>query len=135
VDGADNTDPILRCEPGSVPRTYALTHPIEILQTPKETVMLLETYRNFRIIYTDGRKQPDHPEGTWYGDSVGRWDGNTFVIDTINFNDRSWIDKVGHPHSDKMHLTERLTRTDHDHLKMEITIDDPVYYTKPWGGT
>jgi hypothetical protein len=57
------------------------------------------------------------------------------VIDTYNFNDRSWIDKVGHPHSDKMHLIERLTRTDHDHMKMEITIDDPVDYTAKWGGT
>jgi hypothetical protein len=135
VDGVDNTDPILRCEPGSIPRTYGLTHPIEIVQTPKEILMLLETYRNFRIIYMDGRKMPDHPEGTWYGDSIGHWDGNTLVIETTNFNGRSWLDQVGHPTSDKLHLTERLTRTDHDHMKMDITVDDPTYYTKPWGGT
>ena len=135
ADGPENTDPILKCEPGSIPRTYALTHPIEIVQTPKELVMLLETYRNFRIIYVDGRKNADHPEGTWYGDSVGKWDGNTLVVDTINFNGRSWIDQVGHPSSDKLHLTEKFTRTDHDHVTDDVTIDDPAaHYTKPWGG-
>lgn len=134
VDGPENTDPILRCEPGSVPRTYPLTHPIEIVQTPKEIVMLLEAYRNFRIIYMDGRKNADHPEGTWYGDSVGHWDGNTLVIDTINFNGRSWLDDMGHPMSDKTKMTERLTRAAHDDMNMDITIDDPTYYTKPFGG-
>ena len=76
------------------------------MQTPKEIVQLIETYRNFRIFYMDGRKQPDHPEGTWYGDSLGHWDGNTLVVETVNFNDHSWIDKPGHPHSEKMVLTE-----------------------------
>ena len=98
------TDPIYRCEPESVPRTYGVAHPIEIVQTPKETLMLIETNRNFRILYTDGRKQPDHPEGTWFGDSVARWEGNSLVADTVNFNDRNWIDQVGHPHSEKLHL-------------------------------
>lgn len=135
VDGPDNTDPILRCEPSSAPRSYFLTHPIEIVQSPGLTVMLLESYRNFRMIYTDGRKFPDHPEGGWYGDSLGHWDGNTFVIETRNFNGRSWFDKVGHPESDQAVFTERLTRTDHDHMKMEMMLHDPVYYTKDWGGT
>ena len=134
VDGPGNTDPILRCEPGSIPRTYPLTHPIEIVQTPKLTVMLLEAYRNFRIIYTDGRKNADHPEGTWYGDSVGHWDGNTLVVDSINFNGRSWLDQLGHGASDKLKLTEKFTRTDHDHFNDVITVDDPTYYTMPFTG-
>jgi hypothetical protein len=133
-DGPDNTDPILRCEPSSAPRSSFLTHPIEIEQTPALTVMLLESYRNFRMIYTDGRKFPDHPEGGWYGDSLGHWEGNTFVIETRNYNGRSWVDKVGHPLSDQSVVTERLTRTDHDHMRMEINIHDPVNYTKDWGG-
>jgi hypothetical protein len=134
VDGPGNTDPILRCEPGSTPRTYALTHPIKVVQSPRETVILLETYRNFRIIYTDGRKMADHPEGTWYGDSVGHWEGNTLVVETANYNGRSWLDQVGHPMSDKMKITEKLSRPDHDHLVMDFTFDDPVNYTRTWGG-
>jgi hypothetical protein len=134
VDGAENTDPLFRCEPGSAPRHYFNGHPYEFIHTPAATVMLIETYRNFRIFYTDGRKHPDHPEGTWYGDSIARWDGNTMVVDTINFNDRTWIDKLGHPHSDKMRLIERITRTAFDKMEIDITIDDPVSYERPWGG-
>jgi len=135
IGSEENTDPLNRCEPGSAPRFYFNGHPMEFVHSPRATFQLLETYRNFRIFYTDGRKNADHPEGTWYGDSVARWDGNVLVVDTINFNDRTWIDKPGHPHSDKMRLIERMTRTDHDHLKVDITIDDPVNYTATWGGT
>jgi hypothetical protein len=135
VGNQENTDPLNRCEPGSAPRFYFNGHPVEFVHTPRATFMLLETYRNFRIFYTDGRKAPDHPEGTWYGDSIARWDGNVLNVDTINFNDRSWIDKPGHPHSDQMKLNEKMTRTSYDDLKVDITIDDPVMYTAPWGGT
>ena len=133
--GTANNDPVLRCEPGSSPRTYGLNHPIELFHTPKAVLMLLQVYRNYRIFYTDGRKAPDHPEGTWYGDSVARWDGNTLVVDTINFNGRNWLDQVGHPVSEMMHLTERLTRGQRDRLTMDITVDDSMAYTRPWGGT
>lgn len=135
VDGAENTDPLFKCEPGSVPRDYFVGHPIQIVQTPNLTLMLLEVYRNFRIIYTDGRKMPDHPEGTWFGDSIGHWEGNTFVVDTANFNDRTWLDKAGHPHSDQMKMTERFTRTDATHLKMDLTINDPGDYSAPFTGS
>jgi hypothetical protein len=68
----------------------------------------------------------------WMGTSAGRWEGDTLVVDTTNFNDKTWIDRIGHPHSDKLHVIERFRRTDHDHLIDDITIDDPVAYTKPW---
>ena len=135
VDGYENTDPVLRCEPGSTLRSYFTPHPIEFAMTPKAVYMLYELYRNFRVIYMDGRKHPSHPEGTWFGDSIGRWEGNTLVVDTINFNDKTWIDNMGHPHSDKLHLVERFTRTDHDHIRMDITIEDPIAYTQPWTAT
>jgi len=137
VDGPENTDPMLKCEPASVPRVYALAHVVQLAHTakPNALVFLHQAYRNYRIVYLDGRKHPSHPEGTWFGDSIGRWEGNTLVIETINFNGRSWIDAQGHPTSDRMKLTERITRTDATHLRMEVTIDDPGAYTRPWGGT
>jgi len=134
VSGVENTDPLYRCEPNSPPRHYFNGHPIEFIQSPNAVIMLIEAYRNFRIFYTDGRKHPNHPEGTWYGDSVARWDGNTLVVDSINFNDRTWVDRLGHPHSDKMRLTERITRTAYDRMRIDITVDDPANYTAPWGG-
>jgi hypothetical protein len=135
VNGPDDTDPLFKCEPSSVPRNYFNGHPLEIAQTPKYTIMMFEAYRNFRLIYMDGRKQPEHPEGTWFGDSVGHWDGNNLIVDTVNFNGRSWIDIFAHPTSDQMKLNEIFSRPDHDHMQNLITITDPVMYTKPWGGT
>jgi hypothetical protein len=134
VDGPEENDPIFKCEPSSVPRNYFNTHTIEIEHTPNKVIQLFEAWRNFRIFYIDG-KMPSHPEGTWYGDSIARWDGNTLVVDTANFNGRAWIDQYGHPTSDKMKLTERFTRTAQDRLEDVITITDPVNYSKPWGGT
>ena len=135
VGNEENTDPLNHCEPGSAPRFYFNGHPVEFVQSPRAIFMLLETYRNFRIFYIDGRKAPDHPEGTWYGDSIAHWDGNSLMVETVNFTDRSWIDKPGHPHSDQMKLTEKITRTAYDRMNIDITIDDPVNYTAKWGGT
>ena len=134
VNGPEMTDTVFHCEPSSVPRNYFNTHTIEIEQTPTKVIQLFEAWRNFRIFYTDGRKMPDHPEGTWYGDSIAHWDGNTLVVDTGNFNGRSWIDQFGHPTSDQMTLTEKFVRVDQDHLRDDIVITDPVMYTKSWGG-
>lgn len=134
VLGAEDNDPILRCAPAGVPRIYnGFAHPISLIQTHGKIVILYEADRVFRIVYMS-RKHPSHPDSLWYGDSIGRWDGNTLVIDTADFNDRTWLDRSGHPDSDKLHLVERFTRVDHDHLQLDITVDDPVAYTKPWGG-
>jgi hypothetical protein len=80
----------------------------------------------------DGREQPKDPNPTYLGYSVGKWEGDTLVVDTIGMNDRTWLDAAGHGHGEKLHVTERFTRTDSNTLRLEATIDDPDFYTKPW---
>ena len=80
----------------------------------------------------DGRPHPKDLVPSYYGHSTGRWDGDTLVIDTVGFNEKFWIDRQGIPHTDKLHMTEKLTRTDYNTIKYEVTIDDPGAYTKPW---
>ena len=87
---------------------------------------------SYRQIFMDGRKHPADPNPTWYGDSVGHWEGDTLVVDTVGFNDKFWFDFVGHPHTEKLHTIERYTRTDLGTLKEDITIDDPGAYTRPF---
>jgi hypothetical protein len=94
--------------------------------------MLFEFDHFFRTIYTDGRDHPKDLDPTWMGNAVGHWEGDTLVVDTVGFNDKTWIDRAGHPHSDQLHVIERIRRTDHDTLQDDITIDDPKAYTKPW---
>jgi hypothetical protein len=93
--------------------------------------MLFEDFGNFRQIFTDGRKGPSDPEPSWFGYSVGKWEGGWLVIDTIGFNDKGVLDGMGHPRSEGMHLTERFHRRDFGHMDAEITVDDPKTYTKP----
>ncbi len=93
--------------------------------------MLYESLTMFRQIFLDGRALPQNPEPSWMGYSVGRWDGNAFVVETAGFNDKTWLDGSGHPHSEKMRLTERFVRRNFGHMNIEITVDDPVMYTKP----
>src|SRR5213594_130499 len=128
-------DPEANCLPTGVPRIAP--YPWRILTTPNGSHMyfLFEgNIHSYRQIFMDGRK---HPEGdalnpTWYGHSTGRWEGDTLVIDTVGFNDRSWFDFVGNPHSDQLHVIERYTRRDAATMVNEITIDDPIMYARPW---
>ena len=83
-------------------------------------------------IFLDGRKHPEDPDPTWYGHSIGTWEGDTLVIDTVGFNDRFWFDFAGHPHTEKLHTIERYRRPDFNTLEYDITIDDPGAYTKPF---
>ena len=85
-------------------------------------------------IFIDGRKHDETLGPLWMGDSIGHWEGDTLVADTVNFNDKTWLDRIGHPHSDQLHVIERIRRVDHEHLQDDITIDDPKAYTKPWTG-
>jgi hypothetical protein len=134
VTGKDDNDPVLRCEPAGIPRLYnGFAHPISFMQSPDKIVQLFEADSIYRIFYLN-RQHPEHPDSMWYGDSIAHWEGNTLVVDTADFNDRTWLDTSGHPHSDQMKMTEKFTRTDHDHLQLDITINDPIAYTKPWGG-
>jgi hypothetical protein len=124
-------NPMIRCLPAGVPRLDAYTHPYKIVQTPGLIVILYESQTMFRQIFTDGRSHPVDPEPSWLGYSIGRWDGDTLIVETMGFNDKTWLDGFGHPHSDAMKLTERFRRRDFGHMDIDITIDDPKAYTKP----
>jgi hypothetical protein len=97
--------------------------------------VLYEAWNVFHVIPTDGRGHPKDTNPTWMGNSLGGWDGDTLVVDTTAFNERTNLDTVGHPHSDQLHVTERYTRTDDKHIAYEITIEDPKTYTKAWKNT
>jgi hypothetical protein len=131
VAGEENA-PTLHCDPDGPPRVLNLPNPFEIIQTPGRVFMFFELGHVWRTIWTDGRALPKDPGPTWLGYSVGKWEGDTFVVDTIGFNDKLWVDVFGSPRSDQMHLTERYRRLNHDTLEMQITMDDPKAYTKIW---
>ena len=124
--------PSERCLSHGVSDFDALGTPTKIIQTPAVTIVLFEAYNHYRQIFTDGRPLPKDPQPAWLGYSVGKWDGNTFVVDTIGLNDLTWLDDGGHPHSEALHVTERFTRRDFGHMDVQITIDDPQMYTRPW---
>ena len=124
-------NPLIRCLPAGVPRLNAYTHPYKIVQTPELVVILYEAATMFRQIFVDGRELPKNPQPNWMGYSVGRWEGDVLVVETIGFNDQTWLDGSGHPHSEDMHLTERFTRQDFGHMDIGIVVDDPKAYTRP----
>lgn len=124
--------PLSHCQPAGVPMAETAPAPYKIVQTPGLIVMLYERDTNFRQIYTDGRKLPEDPSPAWLGHSVARWDADTLVVDTAGFNDRGWLDARGHTHSDLLRVTERFHRRDFGHMDVEITLDDPKTYTRPF---
>lgn len=124
-------NPRIRCLPTGVPGLVAYTHPYKIVQTADLVVMLYESQTLFRQIFMDGRALPKDPEATWMGYSVGKWDGDTLVVETTGFNDKTWLDGMGHPHSEAMKVTERYRRRDVGHMDVEVVIDDPKAYTQP----
>ncbi|MGA2212397.1 MAG: carboxypeptidase-like regulatory domain-containing protein [Bryobacteraceae bacterium] len=124
--------PGARCLPRGITNAGAL-FPFKLVQTPTLLVMLFEDdIPSHRQVFLDGRGQPKDPNPMWMGHSIGHWDGDTLVIETVGFDDRSWLDNLGHPHTEMMHLTERFRRPDLGHLEIEFTIDDPGAYAKPW---
>jgi hypothetical protein len=124
-------DPEANCLPTGVPRQAP--YPWRVLQTPTHIFILFEgNIHSYRQIFVDGRKHPDDPDPTWYGHSVGHYEGQTLVVDTIGFNDKFWFDFRGHPHSEKLHTVERYTRSNLGTLVVETMIDDPTYYSKPF---
>jgi hypothetical protein len=106
--------------------------PMKIVQTPSLVVVLYEYQTIFRQFFTDGRELPEDPNPTWMGYSVGRWDGDTLVVTTAGYNDRTTIDLAGHPHTEALRMTERYHRRDVGHLDVQVTLDDPKAYTRPW---
>jgi hypothetical protein len=125
-------NPSLNCLPDGVPHADLLPEPFKIIQTPGEIVMLYEVETIFRQIFTDGRKQLVDPSPAWLGYSVGKWEGDTLVVDTRGFNDRSWLDARGHGHSEDMRVEERFERRDFGHMDVAVTIEDPKIFTKPF---
>jgi hypothetical protein len=131
IPGQEN-NPALRCDPDGPPKLLNLPNPFEIIQIPGRVLMFFELGHIWREIWTDGRPLPKEPDPTYLGYSVGKWDGDTFVVETVGFNDKLWDDSYGNPRSDATHLTERYRRVNHDTLELQIIIDDPKAYAKPW---
>ena len=125
------SNPSLNCLPDGVPHADLLPEPFKIIQTPGVMVMLFEVETTFRQIFMDGRKQLVDPTPSWMGYSVGQWDGDTLVMDTLGFNTLSLLDARGHGHSEDMRVEERFHRRDFGHMDLTVTITDPKTFTKP----
>jgi hypothetical protein len=127
--GSDS--PNVRCLPAGVPEGDLIPEPFKIVQTPAVLVLMQEGNTTFRQIHTDGRTHPKDPQPTWLGYSVGKWDGDTLVVDTIGFNDQSWLDALGHTHTEALHVVERFTRRNFGVIELQATLEDPKMYVKP----
>jgi hypothetical protein len=132
--GRDDIDPSTSCFPPGPTRIFTIPRPFEIRQTAGEVYILSEMDHWVRRIYMDGRGHPDGYPSTWMGHSIGKYEGSTLVVDTAAINETTWIDTLGHPHSDALHLVERFRRVNHDALEIEVTFEDPKDYTRPWTG-
>jgi len=125
--------PQIHCMPHGVPDAMLVPGiPFKLIQTPNELVVLYEEFNVYRQIFTDGRALPNDPNPTWYGYSVGKWEGDTFVVETAGFKDGTWLDNGGYPHTDALHLTERFRRRNFGTMQLDVAIDDSKAYPKPW---
>jgi hypothetical protein len=132
--GRDELDSVITsCAPVGMPRIMLFPRAFEIIQIPGRVLMIFEWDHIVRQIFI-GQKPPEDPDPVWMGYSTGRWDRDTLVVDTIGLTDQTWLDSVGHPHSDKLHVVERIRRVGADKLDIDFTFDDPGAYTKPWTG-
>jgi len=133
LDGSHSReDPPANCLPQGVPRLGGAPAPWKVVQTDDLVVVIYEAFNLWRQIFIDGRRLAPDVQPTWLGYSTGHWDGDTLVVDTRGFNGRAWLDQVGKPSTEQLHVVERYTRKDYGHMQIEITIDDPGAYTKPW---
>jgi hypothetical protein len=128
---AETNDPIYECLPPGLPRIYAHPAPFEVFQFPDRVVIVYEFQHHVRQIYTDGRGHDEGRPVGWMGDAIGRWEGETLVVETTKFNDMTWVDRRGVPHSDQLRVLERFSR-DGDELAVEITVEDPIAFDAPW---
>jgi hypothetical protein len=127
----NSNDPDFSCFPSGIPKAYLYSYPVELIPTPGRLIMFFEYGHNVRQIFTDGRNHQKDANPTWMGDSIGHWEGDTLVVDSLGFNEKTWLDYNGHPHSEAMHIVELIRRPGHDTLLIDLTLDDPKAYTIP----
>jgi hypothetical protein len=132
---AFGNDPIMGCNPKGFPRLLFYTDPAEFIHTPTRILMMFQSQGATRQIWMDGRPLPTNPDPRWMGFSVGRWEGDTLVIDTVGFDDRAWLDQYGNAYSYDMRFQERWRRTGRDTLEVVYRLEDPKSYTRPWVST
>jgi len=134
VPALESNDPVYNCYPPGLPRVYFHPFPLEIIQLPERVLMMFEYHHQNRQIYTDGRAHRDDLPPLWLGDSVGWWEDETLVVESVNFNDRTWVDRRGVPHSDQLKVTERMHIRDDGLLQIDLTVEDPIAFTDSWTG-
>jgi hypothetical protein len=127
--------PAANCVPNGMPSIMTQPYPLEILFTPGKVTIVIEAYSQWRQIFTDGREHPEDPDLTWNGHSIGRWEGDTLVVDTVGFTPDTFLGMGGMRHSDKMWIVERLRLSAPDVLTIETTVTDTEALTKPWTRT
>jgi hypothetical protein len=128
-------EPYVRCKPSAGAREVATAYGTQIVEFPDmQKIYVFPTGgpRHYREIWMDGRGHPENLEPTYHGHSIGHWEGDTLVVDTVGFNEKMWFDAEGSPHTEQLHLTEKFTRLSLEQLKYEITVDDPGAYMQPW---
>ena len=133
----ESDEPHTRCKPSGGPRQFITPYGVEFVEMPEQKRMYIFDIggpHTFRTIYMDGRLHPKDLEPSYYGHSVGRWEGDALIVDSIGFNEKFWIDREGEPHTNQLHLIERFSRPNFNTLQYEVTVDDPGAYTAPWTG-
>ena len=129
-DARGNTTLGTDCKPLGVPQSFVTPYPFQIVQTPKLILMVFEYPNAVRFIPTDGRPHPVDPDPTWMGDSVARWEGDTLVVDTVGFNDKTEVS--GYMHTEDLHVVERFRRIENGSLQYDVTVEDPNVFARPW---
>jgi hypothetical protein len=125
-------DPLAKCYLPGVPRITYTPLPFQIFQTPKQINIFYQYAHAVRHIFANGSKHPDGHIDWWLGDSRAQWQGDTLIVDVTDFNDLTWFDRAGNFHSDELHVVERYTPADADHINYEVSVEDPKVFTRPW---
>ena len=128
----ETRDTEANCYLPGVPRVTYTPFPFQIIQLPEVTTFLYEYAHATRYVHTNGSEHPEGPINWWMGDSRGRWEGDTLVVDVVHFTDQTWFDRTGNFHSEALHVVERYSLLDADHISYEVTIEDPEVFTRPW---
>jgi hypothetical protein len=132
IENNGKDHPGVRCWPSGIPEKLNIPDGLKVIQTPDVMIFLHESRTIYRQVFTDGRPLPKDPQPAWMGYSIGRWEGDTFLVDTIGQNGKTWLDMRGLPGTEALRVTERYTRPTVGHIDIDLTIDDPKAYTKPW---